>query len=253
MAFGTRMEQYRNLKESFYAVVRALLMDFDLQELRNANLWLGPVFFGTFILLAVFVLLNMFIAIISDAYSETRMELQQQDGLTYGFVIWDVFVNEILGKMWIIGPIVGYVKGVMSSSQLQPKKDEGEAVRQARSKQLATKWRRKAKAREVVDYFMVGKNKNQLISNFVSRIRKHKQKVHPQDDNQFDNADGEQDESSKMIIGKESIKMSREEENLLTELVLKSVEQNIAENFLYDDEVMSNQNDDQVDVVTHSD
>ena len=72
------------LQESIYALVRALLMDFSLQELRNANLWLGPLFFGSFIILAVFVLLNMFIAIISDAYSEVRRELERAKGVVRG-------------------------------------------------------------------------------------------------------------------------------------------------------------------------
>ncbi|GMH45685.1 hypothetical protein BSKO_13648 [Bryopsis sp. KO-2023] len=88
LAFGARLNDYRNFQESIYSLIRALLMDFNLQELREANLWLGPLFFGSFIILAVFVLLNMFIAIISDAYTETREELRQARGhMSYGSFI----------------------------------------------------------------------------------------------------------------------------------------------------------------------
>jgi len=78
LAFGSKVSDYRNLQESLLSLIRALLLDFDLQELRDANLWLGPIFFVSFVMLGVFVLLNMFIAIISDAYDSTKEDLTDE-------------------------------------------------------------------------------------------------------------------------------------------------------------------------------
>ena len=53
----------------------ALLGDFNFNELYEADNVLGPFFFIFFIGIAVFVVLNMIIAIISDAYEQAREEL----------------------------------------------------------------------------------------------------------------------------------------------------------------------------------
>jgi hypothetical protein len=55
--------------------MRSLLGDFDFKELEDAHFVMGPVFFLIFVGLAVFVVLNMLIAIISDAYETCREEV----------------------------------------------------------------------------------------------------------------------------------------------------------------------------------
>jgi hypothetical protein len=55
----------------------ALLGDFDFRALQGAHGTMGPFFFITFIALAVFVVLNMLIAIISAAYEEAEEEVKQ--------------------------------------------------------------------------------------------------------------------------------------------------------------------------------
>ena len=72
LAFGTRIEGFRNLTEAASSVFMGFLGDISLNELRAANYWLGPVLFIIFLLLGIFVLLNMFIAIIGEAYSSTK-------------------------------------------------------------------------------------------------------------------------------------------------------------------------------------
>ena len=72
LAFGTRIEGFRNLTEAASSVFMGFLGDISLSELRAANYWLGPVLFIIFLLLGIFVLLNMFIAIIGEAYSSTK-------------------------------------------------------------------------------------------------------------------------------------------------------------------------------------
>ena len=50
-----------------------------LRALRDANWFLGPLFFMVFVTLGFFVLINMLIAIISDAYIDTKAELEKGD------------------------------------------------------------------------------------------------------------------------------------------------------------------------------
>jgi hypothetical protein len=84
MIFRDRIEGYRSMKHSGFSLMCALLGDFDFDELYDADTILGPFFFIFFIGLAVFVVLNMVIAIISDAYSvcSERMRNKPKVNLT---------------------------------------------------------------------------------------------------------------------------------------------------------------------------
>ena len=53
-----------------------MLGDFDFPTLVNASGDLGAAFFFFFIFIVFFILLNMFLAIINDTYSEVKAELQ---------------------------------------------------------------------------------------------------------------------------------------------------------------------------------
>lgn len=72
LLFSTKVYDYRNISECFYSMLRSLLMEFDFSLIRDGNPNWGPILFCSYIVLSVFVLLNMFIAIIGDAYTETR-------------------------------------------------------------------------------------------------------------------------------------------------------------------------------------
>ncbi|KAL4699057.1 hypothetical protein H8959_011714 [Pygathrix nigripes] len=57
---------------------RIILGDFDYNAIDNANRILGPAYFVTYVFFVFFVLLNMFLAIINDTYSEVKEELAGQ-------------------------------------------------------------------------------------------------------------------------------------------------------------------------------
>lgn len=102
LCFGANLFEYRNMTSSFFALIRALLGDFDFEGLRETNRLLGPVLFSSFVLLAVFVLLNMFIAIISESYDETKDELQELEDMkidTLGMQIYEVFTQDFLFRI----------------------------------------------------------------------------------------------------------------------------------------------------------
>jgi hypothetical protein len=75
MVFSSRLKSFRTLGQSCYTLMRSLLGDFRFQDLQDAHNVLGPFLFIVFVALAVFVVLNMLIAIISDAYEQAREEL----------------------------------------------------------------------------------------------------------------------------------------------------------------------------------
>lgn len=77
MTFGGRVHGYRNLTSSVYTLLKSLLGEFNLDEMTRAQWFMGPLFFVLFIALAVFVVLNVLIAIISDAYAEQSAELKE--------------------------------------------------------------------------------------------------------------------------------------------------------------------------------
>jgi polycystin 1L2 len=76
--FHGRLKTFRTITETCYTLLRSLLGDFDFLSLQQGHVWLGPMLFIIFIALAVFVVLNMLIAIISDAYAEVQEEDQKR-------------------------------------------------------------------------------------------------------------------------------------------------------------------------------
>ena len=80
-----------------YTLMRAMLGDFDFSSFQRAHPSLGPFFFIFYIFIVFFILLNMFLAIINDTYSEVKAEMELTK---LQFEITDLFArgyNNILG------------------------------------------------------------------------------------------------------------------------------------------------------------
>lgn len=71
-SFNSKCFAYR------FTLFRIILGDFNFQELEEANRILGPIYFLLYVFFVFFVLLNMFLAIINDTYSEVKAELANQ-------------------------------------------------------------------------------------------------------------------------------------------------------------------------------
>ena len=83
-----------------YTLLRAMLGDFDFPSYQAAHPSLGPLFFIIFIFIVFFILLNMFLAIINDTYSEVKGEMEMTK---IQFEITDLFArgyNNVLGKLF---------------------------------------------------------------------------------------------------------------------------------------------------------
>lgn len=78
LVFGTHVDDFSTFQESIFTQFRIILGDFDFSEIEEANPVLGPLYFTTFVFFIFFILLNMFLAIINDTYSEVKADMSQQ-------------------------------------------------------------------------------------------------------------------------------------------------------------------------------
>ncbi|GAB1301544.1 Polycystic kidney disease 2-like 2 protein [Apodemus speciosus] len=74
LVFGSQVDDFSTFQNSIFAQFRIVLGDFNFAGIQQANWILGPVYFITFIFFVFFVLLNMFLAIINDTYSEVKAD-----------------------------------------------------------------------------------------------------------------------------------------------------------------------------------
>ncbi|XP_061140397.1 polycystin-2-like protein 1 [Syngnathus typhle] len=78
LLFGTEVESFSTFVKCIFTQFRIILGDFDYDAIDRANRVLGPIYFVTYVFFVFFVLLNMFLAIINDTYSEVKEELSSQ-------------------------------------------------------------------------------------------------------------------------------------------------------------------------------
>lgn len=104
MVFRDRIEGFRSVSMSAFTLLSSLLGDFDFYTLYEGDRDLGPFFFIFFVVLAVFVVLNMIIAIISDAYSVCSEEMKQKDTVNVVKEVNDYMIETIEALPCGIGP-----------------------------------------------------------------------------------------------------------------------------------------------------
>uniref|UniRef100_A0A8C3FBT0 Polycystin 2, transient receptor potential cation channel n=1 Tax=Chrysemys picta bellii TaxID=8478 RepID=A0A8C3FBT0_CHRPI len=78
LVFGTQVDDFSTFQECVFTQFRIILGDFNFTEIEEANRILGPIYFTTFVFFMFFILLNMFLAIINDTYSEVKSDMAQQ-------------------------------------------------------------------------------------------------------------------------------------------------------------------------------
>eukprot|EP00754_Rhynchopus_humris_P006847 Rhum_TRINITY_DN13235_c0_g1::Rhum_TRINITY_DN13235_c0_g1_i1::g.58348::m.58348 len=79
LGFGGDVEDYRSFADSLMSLFRMLLGEFDYAALEKSNRVLAPLFFTFYNVLVLFVLSNMFIAIVSGAYAVAITEASSGD------------------------------------------------------------------------------------------------------------------------------------------------------------------------------
>lgn len=88
-----------------FALFNIILGSFDFYALREVDPYLGPAFFMLFIFFIFFILVNMFLAIINDTYSEVKSELANQSD---DFQISDYFLAVSQARALLVRLVVVY-------------------------------------------------------------------------------------------------------------------------------------------------
>jgi len=99
LIFGTQVKDFSSFQSAIFTLFRIILGDFNFHELEEANRILGPAYFLLYVFFVFFVLINMFLAIINDTYSEVKADLSQQKS---EFEMGDYFkkgYNKMMDKM----------------------------------------------------------------------------------------------------------------------------------------------------------
>lgn len=99
LIFGTQVKDFSSFQSAIFTLFRIILGDFNFHELEEANRVLGPAYFMLYVFFVFFVLLNMFLAIINDTYSEVKADISQQKS---EFEMGDYFkkgYNKMLDKL----------------------------------------------------------------------------------------------------------------------------------------------------------
>ena len=78
LVFGQSMEGFGTFLKSCASLMDTLLGKFTLKEMSKANRIIGPIFFYTYTVSMVFILINMFLSIINDAFTEVRSDVEKQ-------------------------------------------------------------------------------------------------------------------------------------------------------------------------------
>ena len=78
LVFGQAMEGFGTFLRSCASLMDTILGKFTLKEMSSANRIIGPIFFYTYTVTMVFVLINMFLSIINDAFAEVRSDVEKQ-------------------------------------------------------------------------------------------------------------------------------------------------------------------------------
>lgn len=110
--FGPQVKDFSTFSDSIFTLLRIILGDFDFPGMVHAQPELGPMYFFSYVVSVFFILLNMFLAIINDTYSEVKAELEAQQA---NYEISDYFkrsYNNMLER--VVGRNKGYdIEGAM--------------------------------------------------------------------------------------------------------------------------------------------
>lgn len=72
ISFGNDVSEYKTLGFSILSIFRALTSGVEFEKLWENNRLMGPLFFVAFVVIFIFILLNVFLAIISNSYDDIQ-------------------------------------------------------------------------------------------------------------------------------------------------------------------------------------
>jgi len=85
VSFGTDISEYKTITNALVNTFKAMIEGFDIDELRASNEYLGSILYISFLFIAFFVMLNMFLAIIAKTYDDVNSAEGQEDPMAHEF------------------------------------------------------------------------------------------------------------------------------------------------------------------------
>uniref|UniRef100_K3X1Q1 Polycystin cation channel PKD1/PKD2 domain-containing protein n=1 Tax=Globisporangium ultimum (strain ATCC 200006 / CBS 805.95 / DAOM BR144) TaxID=431595 RepID=K3X1Q1_GLOUD len=79
LLFGLRVRQFRSLGVAIVTLLQGVAGDLAYDDMADAHRVLGPLFYIAFYLLLLLILLNVFLAILNDAYVQTLAEQEEDE------------------------------------------------------------------------------------------------------------------------------------------------------------------------------
>ncbi|XP_063221277.1 polycystin-2-like protein 1 [Bacillus rossius redtenbacheri] len=70
--FASSLDDYSTFISSMFSLMKIMVHDFDYQSLKRVQPLLGPIFFFEYVLVLYAIVLNMFLAVIYDAFGDLR-------------------------------------------------------------------------------------------------------------------------------------------------------------------------------------
>ncbi|KAH9278603.1 Polycystin-2 [Echinococcus granulosus] len=78
LMFGSTSSEFKSFDLSAFALYRIILGDFDMDAIKATHILLGPLYFLVYVFFVFFVLLNMFLAIIGEAYAKVKENMAKR-------------------------------------------------------------------------------------------------------------------------------------------------------------------------------
>ncbi|KAM5214232.1 polycystin-2-like protein 2 [Hipposideros larvatus] len=143
LVFGSQVDNFSTFQNSIFSQFRIVLGDFNFADIQQANRILGPIYFITFIFFVFFVLLNMFLAIINNTYSEVKADysLGRRPDFELGKMIKKSY-NNALEKLKLKKPQTDENSKDMKSGDLAERaRREGFDQNEIQSAEQMKKWK----------------------------------------------------------------------------------------------------------------
>ena len=103
IGFSTDVYDYRSLGASMISLIRFILGDTDIRELVYHNAYLASFLSFSFVLLVFAILVNMFLAIVNDAYSQVRKEKRE-------YAVFVVLIEQLASNTRFVRWVAGAVR-----------------------------------------------------------------------------------------------------------------------------------------------
>jgi hypothetical protein len=112
--YGGDLFSFRNVNNSWASLFRLLIGDFDYDAMRAVNQDVTFVFFWSFVILGLFIFLNMLIAVIMDSFSE---EQKTTESLAAAFQRWVDAFSKALQDLTLGGMVTAVAESIASTAR----------------------------------------------------------------------------------------------------------------------------------------